>query len=68
MPADYATMSSQSRKNFDDNWKRQVGCADQYDQAAADAVKQWRFTPALLNAEPVPVVMTVTVNFTLQER
>jgi protein TonB len=38
------------------------------DQAAAEAVKQWRFTPALLNAEPVPVVMTVTVNFTLQDR
>jgi protein TonB len=38
------------------------------DQAAAEAVKQWRFTPALLNAEPVPVVMTVTVNFTLQGR
>jgi protein TonB len=38
------------------------------DQAAADAVKQWRFTPALLNTEPVPVVMTVTVNFTLQDR
>jgi protein TonB len=36
------------------------------DQAAVDAVKQWRFTPAFLNAEPVPVVMTVTVNFTLQ--
>ena len=38
------------------------------DEAAVDAVKQWRFTPALLNAEPVPVVMTVTVNFTLQGR
>jgi periplasmic protein TonB len=38
------------------------------DQAAADAVRQWRFTPALLNGEPVPVVMTVTVNFTLQGR
>ena len=38
------------------------------DQAAVDAVQQWRFTPALLNGEPVPVVMTVTVNFTLQER
>ena len=36
------------------------------DQAAVDAVQQWRFTPALLNNEPVPVVMTVTVNFTLQ--
>jgi TonB family protein len=36
------------------------------DQAAVDAVKQWRFTPTLLNGMPVPVIMTVTVNFTLQ--
>lgn len=36
------------------------------DQAAVDAVQQWRFTPALLNGQPVPVVMTVTVNFNLQ--
>ena len=35
------------------------------DQAAVDAVKQWVFTPALLNGTPVPVVMTVTVNFQL---
>jgi protein TonB len=35
------------------------------DQAALDAVKQWRFTPTLLNGAPVPVIMTVTVNFTL---
>ena len=35
------------------------------DQAAVDAVQQWKFTPALLNGEPVPVVMTVTVNFKL---
>ena len=35
------------------------------DQAAVDAVKQWRFTPARLNSQPVPVVMTVTVNFEL---
>jgi TonB family protein len=36
------------------------------DQAAVDAVRQWRFTPTLLNGEPVPIVMTVTVNFSLQ--
>jgi len=36
------------------------------DQAALDAVKQWAFTPTLLNGVPVPVIMTVTVNFTLQ--
>jgi len=35
------------------------------DQAAVDAVRQWRFTPTLLNGQPVPVVMTATVNFTL---
>ena len=36
------------------------------DAAALDAVKQWQFTPTLLNGVPVPVIMTVTVNFTLQ--
>ena len=36
------------------------------DQAALDAVKQWEFSPSLLNGKPVPVVMTVTVNLKLQ--
>ena len=36
------------------------------DQAALDAVRQWRFTPTILDGTPVPVLMTVTVNFTLQ--
>jgi protein TonB len=36
------------------------------DQAAAEAVKGWRFTPTLLNGAPVPVLMTVTVNFSAQ--
>jgi TonB family protein len=36
------------------------------DQAALDAVKQWEYTPTRLNGKPVPVVMTVTVNFKLQ--
>ena len=35
------------------------------DQAAIDAVRQWEFTPTLLNGSPVPVIMTVTVQFTL---
>jgi periplasmic protein TonB len=35
------------------------------DQAALDAVRQWQFTPTQLNGKPVPVIMTVTVNFTL---
>ena len=36
------------------------------DQAATDAVRQWEFTPTRLNGVAVPVVMTVTVNFTLR--
>ncbi len=36
------------------------------DQAALDAVLQWEFEPTMLNGRPVPVIMTVTVNFTLQ--
>jgi len=35
------------------------------DQAAVAAVQQWRFEPARLNGQVVPVVMTVTVNFQL---
>lgn len=37
------------------------------DAAAVEAVKQWEFTPSVLNGVPVPVIMTVTVNFTLQD-
>ncbi len=33
------------------------------DQAALDAVTQWQFAPTLMNGAPVPVMMTVTVNF-----
>lgn len=35
------------------------------DQAALDAVRQWQYTPTMLNGVPVPVIMTVTVTFTL---
>jgi protein TonB len=35
------------------------------DQAALDAVKQWEFTPTVLDGVRVPVIMTVTVQFTL---
>jgi TonB family protein len=36
------------------------------DAAAVEAVSQWQFTPTVVNDQPVPVIMTVTVNFTLQ--
>jgi TonB family protein len=35
--------------------------------AAADAVRQWRFDPTLLNGQPVEVTMTVTVAFSLSD-
>jgi protein TonB len=35
------------------------------DAPALDAVRQWRFTPTLLNGVPVQVIMSVTVTFTL---
>jgi protein TonB len=36
------------------------------DAAALAAVRQWEYTPTLLNGVPVSVVMTVTVNFQLR--
>ena len=38
------------------------------DEAALDAVKQWRYAPTLLNGQAVPVIATLTVNFTLDPR
>jgi protein TonB len=35
-------------------------------QAAIDAVKQWKYRAATLNGEPVDVITTITVTFTLQ--
>ncbi len=36
------------------------------DQAALEAIQQWRFKPALLDGRPVKVYFTLTVNFTMQ--
>ena len=35
------------------------------DDAALEAVRQWEFAPTYLNGVAVPVIMTLTVNFTL---
>ena len=35
------------------------------DDAALEAVRSWEYTPTLLNGKPTPVIMTVTVQFTL---
>lgn len=37
------------------------------DQAAIDSVMQWQYEPTLMNGVAVPVIMTVTVNFTLRD-
>lgn len=34
------------------------------DEAALQAVGEWRYDPTMVNGKPVPVKMTVTVNFT----
>jgi len=34
--------------------------------AAVQAVRQWRYKPYMINGQPTPVVTTVTVNFTLR--
>jgi protein TonB len=36
------------------------------DQAAVNAVQSWEYTPTLLDGRPVPIIMTVTVNFRLE--
>jgi protein TonB len=36
------------------------------DEAAVEAVKQWRYQATMLNGQAVPVVMTVTLNFGLE--
>src|SRR5687767_3899763 len=36
------------------------------DQAAIKAVKQWRYEPLMLNGQPVPFILVVTVTFSLR--
>jgi TonB family protein len=35
-------------------------------EAAMDAVRQWQYRPTLLNGQPIDVVTTVSVNFSMQ--
>lgn len=47
VPARGAAMAAQTHEDFLANWTRQIGCPDQYDQAASDAV--WK---AMLASDP----------------
>ena len=44
-------------KNGDQRWG--------FDLAAIDAVKQWRYQPALMNGAPVAAYIQIMVEFTL---
>jgi protein TonB len=35
--------------------------------AAIEAVKQWRYKPQTLNGQAIEVITTITVNFTFQQ-
>jgi pimeloyl-ACP methyl ester carboxylesterase len=48
VPANGVAFNTQSHEEFMENWSRQVGCADQVDPAASDAV--WK---AMLESDPV---------------
>jgi protein TonB len=45
---------------------RVVDSVKMLDEAALAAVRQWRYRPSYLNGEPIEVLMTVSVQFTLQ--
>jgi protein TonB len=36
------------------------------DAAAIEAVRQWRYAPTRLNGTPVPILLTVTVSFSIK--
>jgi protein TonB len=44
-----------------------AGVNQEFVDAAIEAVKEWRYKPTLLNGEPVEVLTTVTINFTLSK-
>ena len=53
-------------KNGDVKDAKVLSAPSMLDDAALTAVRQWRYTPSLLNGQPVEVLMSVTVRFALQ--
>ena len=49
-------------KEYKYNLKGGIGV---FGSAAMDAVQQWRYRPILLNGQPIDVVTTIIVNFSL---
>jgi protein TonB len=52
-------------KNGDITEVKVLSGDQQLSQAAASAVKQWKYKPYLLNGEPVEIQTQITVNFKL---
>jgi hypothetical protein len=66
-----AAGATPQREPLDAELLRRIGSTAQgvhpeLDLAAMRAVSQWRYTPTLLEGDPVPVYMTVTINFRLR--
>jgi TonB family protein len=59
-PQDVRVLHSLSEKV---DKKLQAAAASDLDENAVEAVKQYRFDPALLKGKPVPVETTVEVNY-----
>ena len=59
-------IETQIAKDGSVNQAKVLRSVPELDRAAIEAVMQWKYTPTLLNGEPVEVIMTVTVTFTLQ--
>ncbi len=43
------------------------GLPEGLDEAALEAVRTWKFSPAKMDGKPVPVLYVLTVNFTIEE-
>lgn len=41
--------------------------SDDFSQSAIEAVRQWRYTPVLLNGQPVEVATEITINYSLTQ-
>ena len=50
-----------------ENLKVAKSLRDDCDQAAIDAVRQWKFQPVLLNGNPIEVKTTIHINYSLKK-
>jgi hypothetical protein len=56
----------QSRFPFAEFFRQNTTVNPEFVNAAMDAVRQWRYSPVLLNGEPVETLTSITLDFKLQ--